>query len=117
MNLVTDGLPALALGVEPAEEDVMKRPPYSSSESIFGRGMCSSFLCGHRDEPGPIAAGYLFWSAGNPRWQTILFTTLIFPSSGWRWRCAPRRTAVAHRPSQSLHESGPLRSPSYCNCW
>ena len=39
MNLVTDGLPALALGVEPPEKDVMKRPPYSSSESIFGRGM------------------------------------------------------------------------------
>ena len=27
MNLVTDGLPALALGVEPAESDVMRRPP------------------------------------------------------------------------------------------
>jgi len=39
MNLVTDGLPALALGVEPAEKNVMRRPPYSARQSIFGRGM------------------------------------------------------------------------------
>ena len=39
MNLVTDGLPALALGVEPAEEDVMRRPPQAATASIFGRGM------------------------------------------------------------------------------
>ena len=36
MNLVTDGLPALALGIEPPERDVMNRPPYSATESVFG---------------------------------------------------------------------------------
>ena len=30
---------ALALGIEPPESDVMKRPPYSATESVFGRGM------------------------------------------------------------------------------
>ncbi|GIV78559.1 MAG: ATPase [Litorilinea sp.] len=39
MNLITDGLPALALGVEPAEPDVMRRPPYPPSEGIFSRGL------------------------------------------------------------------------------
>ncbi len=39
INLVTDGLPALALGVEPAEPGVMKRPPRDPNESIFARGM------------------------------------------------------------------------------
>lgn len=39
MNLVTDGLPALALAVEPAERDIMKRPPFSPRESIFARGL------------------------------------------------------------------------------
>ena len=52
MNLVTDGLPALALGVEPAEENIMKRPPYSSEESIFGRGLVGFVVVmGSRDEP------------------------------------------------------------------
>ncbi|MEM0076845.1 MAG: cation-translocating P-type ATPase [Thermoproteota archaeon] len=35
VNLTTDGLPAIALGIEPAEEDVMKRKPRSLKESIF----------------------------------------------------------------------------------
>jgi magnesium-transporting ATPase (P-type) len=39
MNLITDGIPALALGVEKSERGVMSRAPYAPNESIFGRGM------------------------------------------------------------------------------
>ncbi len=39
INLMTDGLPALALSVEPAEGDVMKRPPRHPKESIFAHGL------------------------------------------------------------------------------
>jgi Ca2+-transporting ATPase len=39
VNLVTDGLPALALGLEPAEADVMKRPPRRPDESLFAGGL------------------------------------------------------------------------------
>lgn len=39
INLVTDSFPALALGVEPAEKDVMNRPPRDPKESIFARGL------------------------------------------------------------------------------
>ncbi len=39
INLMTDGLPALALAVEPAEGDVMKRPPRHPKESIFAHGL------------------------------------------------------------------------------
>jgi Ca2+-transporting ATPase len=39
MNLVTDGLPALALGVEPPERDIMRRPPRHPMESIFSGGL------------------------------------------------------------------------------
>lgn len=39
VNLVTDGLPAIALGMEPADEDIMDRAPRSPNESIFAGGM------------------------------------------------------------------------------
>ncbi|MBP7676896.1 MAG: cation-translocating P-type ATPase, partial [Thermoanaerobaculia bacterium] len=79
MNLVTDGLPALALGVEPAEENVMKRPPYSSEESIFGRGLVA-FVAVMGVVMSLISLGIGLWAfrSGDPAWQTLLFTTLIF---------------------------------------
>ncbi len=39
VNLVTDSLPGIALAVEPAEENAMRRPPRPAGESIFSRGM------------------------------------------------------------------------------
>jgi Ca2+-transporting ATPase len=44
VNLVTDSLPALALGLEPAERDVMKRAPRDPKEGIFARGMWQHIL-------------------------------------------------------------------------
>lgn len=35
VNLITDSLPAIALGMEPPEKDVMKRPPVSPKEGLF----------------------------------------------------------------------------------
>ena len=39
MNLVTDGLPAMALGVDPYDNDIMTRPPRHPRESVFSHGM------------------------------------------------------------------------------
>ena len=39
VNLVTDSLPALALGVEPVDPDIMKRPPTDAKKSLFAGGM------------------------------------------------------------------------------
>jgi Ca2+-transporting ATPase len=78
MNLVTDGLPALALGVEPAEHHVMRRPPYAPTESIFSRGLGWSIIwVGLLLGIGPLALGYYYWSAEHPAWQTIVFTELV----------------------------------------
>ena len=39
INLVTDGLPGLALAAEPAERDVMSRPPRTPGEGLIAGGM------------------------------------------------------------------------------
>ena len=44
INLITDCLPAMALGAEAAEEDVMRRPPRQAAESLFADGMGSAIL-------------------------------------------------------------------------
>jgi P-type Ca2+ transporter type 2C len=44
VNLVTDGLPAMALGVDPKEPDIMNRPPRNPSESVFSRGLSRKII-------------------------------------------------------------------------
>ncbi|WP_258111483.1 calcium-translocating P-type ATPase, SERCA-type [Alicyclobacillus sp. SP_1] len=44
VNLVTDGLPAIALGVDPIEKDIMHRPPRNVHEGIFAKGMATKIL-------------------------------------------------------------------------
>jgi Ca2+-transporting ATPase len=44
VNLVTDGLPAIALGLEPAAKGLMDRPPRGAGESIFSRGLLGKIL-------------------------------------------------------------------------
>jgi Ca2+-transporting ATPase len=83
MNLVTDGLPALALGVEPAEEDVMRRPPQPATASIFGRGMVPFVVVlGVAASVVSLGVGLFAFRVDDAHWQTLLFTTLIFSSLG-----------------------------------
>jgi Ca2+-transporting ATPase len=87
MNLVTDGLPALALGVEPAEDDVMARPPRSATESIFGGGTTRFIVIfGLVLSVVTLAGGWFLWQPGgeqaDPAWQSVLFTMLIFGQLG-----------------------------------
>ena len=91
MNLVTDGIPALALAVEPAEPNVMKRPPFSPRESIFARGL--GFYMVRIGIIFAIITIALMWWAynhtnapgyqGNPEaWKTMVFTTLCIAQMG-----------------------------------
>jgi Ca2+-transporting ATPase len=78
MNLVTDGPPALALGVEPAEKNVMKRPPHSQAEGIFGREMVRFIVViGVLMSILAIAAAWELWRLGDTAWQTTVFTVLV----------------------------------------
>jgi P-type Ca2+ transporter type 2C len=83
MNLVTDGLPALALGVEAAEDDVMERPPRSATETIFGGGTTLFIgLFGLAMSVITLGVGWWMWNADDPAWQSVLFTVLIFAQLG-----------------------------------
>ena len=44
VNLVTDSLPAIALGLEPPEKDIMNRPPRDSRKSIFADGLMGKIV-------------------------------------------------------------------------
>lgn len=44
INLITDGLPAIALGLEPAEPDIMDRPPRGANESVFSHGLAGTII-------------------------------------------------------------------------
>jgi Ca2+-transporting ATPase len=83
INLTTDGLPALALGVEPAERDTMNRPPHPPNENIFSRGMGRDIIwIGLLMGFVSLGTGYWYWKTGNSAWQTILFTTLTLSQMG-----------------------------------
>ena len=45
INLVTDTFPAISLGMEEAEPDVMKKPPRKAGENIFAGGMAAGVIC------------------------------------------------------------------------
>ena len=99
INLITDTLPAIALGMEEAEKDVMNRPPRDRNESIFAGGLSFdiafqgfviaavtvfSYFAGHRLESG-------VWEiAQSPSGMTMAFLTLsmveIFHSFNMRSR-------------------------------
>jgi Ca2+-transporting ATPase len=77
MNLVTDGLPALALSVEPAESSTMCRPPIHPEETIFSRGLGRHVIwVGLVMALISLTSTFWYWRAHDPDWQTFLFTVL-----------------------------------------
>jgi len=83
VNLVTDGLPGLALTLEPAERDVMRRPPRPPGESIFAHGLWQ-----HAVWVGLLLGGVTLatqaWAigSGSAHWQTMTFTVLTLSQMG-----------------------------------
>ncbi|MEB3270564.1 MAG: cation-transporting P-type ATPase [Synechococcus sp.] len=88
MNLVTDGVPALALALEPGEAGLMQRPPARPGESIFARGIGSYIL-----RIGVVFSLFviaLMWFAaeqGATNWKTMVFTTLCLAQMGHALSC------------------------------
>jgi Ca2+-transporting ATPase len=77
INLVTDGLPGLALAAEPEEKEIMRRPPRHPAESIFAHGMAVSIIwVGFLIGCVSLFSQAMAISSGSPKWQTIVFTVL-----------------------------------------
>lgn len=83
INLVTDGLPALALAGEQAEENVMKRPPRPTNESLFSDGVGYHIIWVGILMAG-VTLGTQFWAIHNKieNWQTMVFTILALSQLG-----------------------------------
>ncbi|MFM7426019.1 MAG: cation-translocating P-type ATPase [Elainella sp.] len=78
INLLADGLLALALSVEPGETTVMQRPPYPPNESVFSRGVGRDiFTIGILLGLALLGMAALSQSLGW-RWQTMTFAALAF---------------------------------------
>jgi Ca2+-transporting ATPase len=83
INLVTDGLPALALANEKAEADVMKRPPRPATESLFSDGVGYHILWVGLLMAG-ITLGIQAWALSHnlAHWQTMVFVVLSLSQLG-----------------------------------
>ncbi len=101
LNLLTDGLLGLGLGVEPAERNVMRRPPVAANAGIFSGGLGAQIVrAGLVIGAVALAVGlYAYWT-GNPGWQTLLFATLAFAQV---WQALGIRTG-----SESIFRAGIL---------
>lgn len=83
INLVTDGLPGLALASEKAEKNIMSRPPRLSSESIFAGGVGIHILwVGTLMAVITLATEAIAIQVQNDRWQTMVFTVLSLAQLG-----------------------------------
>ena len=102
VNLVTDGLPAMALGLDKPESDVMKRPPRNPKEGVFARGLgwkviSRGFLIG-------IATliAFVIVYTNNPDdlayAQTVAFSTLVLAQLIHVFDCRSEHSIFARNP-------------------
>jgi Ca2+-transporting ATPase len=76
INLLTHGLPGVALGAEPVEPDVMRHPPRPPEQSVLGAGLWPRILAlGAVLATTSLAVGVWALETGRP-WQTMLFLVL-----------------------------------------
>ncbi|MFA6944673.1 MAG: cation-translocating P-type ATPase [Pedobacter sp.] len=83
INLITDGLPGLALASEPSESNIMKRPPRNPTKNIFGGSMAWHILWVGL-LMGLVTLAIQAWAVqnNNPHGQTMAFTVLCFSQLG-----------------------------------
>lgn len=107
VNLVTDGLPAMALGLDKSEEDVMKRKPRNPAEGIFARGLgykiisrgiligivtLIAFMVAYQNNPDNLVYG-----------QTVAFTTLVMAQLIHVFDCRSEKSIFSRNPFENMY--------------
>ncbi|HET8996037.1 MAG TPA: cation-translocating P-type ATPase [Acetobacteraceae bacterium] len=106
INLVTDGLPGLALAAEPAEPGVMQRPPRPPQEGLFAGGMLRHVLW-----VGLLMAALTLGTqayairSGMPHWRSMVFTVLTLVQM---WQVMAIRSDRESLFTQGLRSNTPL---------
>ena len=105
MNLVTDGVPALALALEPAEAGLMDRDPARPGESIFARGI-GRYIVRVGVVFGLMTIAMMVWiyrtQGVDGPWKTMVFTTLCLAQMGH---------ALSARSDRPLLQVNPFSNP------
>jgi P-type Ca2+ transporter type 2C len=106
INLVTDGLPGLALAAEPAERDVMRRPPRPPQEGVFAHGLGSHVVwVGVLMAALALGTEAWFFEPGSVHWRTMVFTVLTFSQLAHVLAVRSARTSLF---TQGLLSNAPL---------
>ena len=105
INLVTDGLPGLALTAQPREDRIMQRPPRPPQESLFAGGMWQHILVLGL-LIGALSLGVQAWALQRElaHWQTMVFTVLTFSQLA--------NVMVIRNDRESLFRAGLLQNPA-----
>ena len=95
INLITDGLPGLALAYEPAEANTMQRPPLDPRKTIFAGGL-GWFIGWVGLLMGGVTIGVQTWAirGGVAHGQTMAFSVLCFSQLGLALTIRSRRESV-----------------------
>jgi Ca2+-transporting ATPase len=104
VNLATDGLPALALSVDPAEKDLMKRKPRNQKTGIFTRPVVALMLAGGIWST-IINLGLFIWAMNSGRSQeeamTMTFVSLVLVQFFKAYNFRSDRHSVLNRPFEN----------------
>jgi len=96
VNLVTDGLPGLALAAERAESDLMRQAPRPRDESMFAHGLWQRILwVGLLIGALTLAVQGWAWQSRLPHWQTMAFCVLTFAQMGLALAVRSERRSLA----------------------
>ncbi|WP_337019551.1 calcium-translocating P-type ATPase, SERCA-type [Oceanobacillus massiliensis] len=107
VNLVTDGLPAMALGLDKAEEDVMRRSPRNPREGIFARGLGYKIISRGILIGAVTLIGFILTYQNDPDnlifAQTTAFTTLVMAQLIHVFDCRSEHSVFSRNPFGNLY--------------